>query len=434
MSLSRRDFTRLLALSGTATLMPGLAHGMTRERWGDAGITSAPLPRTPRDPDEAFWTQVRARFLVPPDVGFFNAANLCPMSLPVLEAIERHARTYEVTPSPEVRSGLMAGRETARAELARALRVTPEEIVITRNTTEGNNLVSSGLKLGPGDEVLVSEDNHPSNLAAWRRKAERFGFAVVAVATPARHPGAAGYVDLFRRAITPRTRVLAATWVSSNSGDLLPVAALCALARERGMLSLIDGAQAFGVLDVNLADVKPDFFTGSMHKWPCGPKEKGVLFISAGALDRIAPSVVGVYGGRVGASRTFEAMGQRDDASIAAVITALEFQRTIGRDVIERRARGLAQQLIAELRRLDGIQLWTDPDPAHSSSIVIFRPGTLDPQRLGRALAERDRIVVTTRGASGANPGLRVSPHFYNTARDLERFVAALSGYLKNGV
>src|SRR5207248_822457 len=111
---------------------------------------------------------------------------------------------------------------------------------------------------------------------------------------------------------------------SSNSGDLLPVAQLCKLARERGALSLVDSAQAFGVLDVDLSVVQPDFFTGSMHKWPCGPKEKGVLFVNRASQDRIAPTIYGVYGGAVGIARTLEAEGQRDDASIAAVVEALK--------------------------------------------------------------------------------------------------------------
>src|SRR5205814_5663630 len=136
----------------------------------------------------------------------------------------------EVNPAPEPRSKLLHAREDARTMLAEALRVTPEEIVLTRNTTEGNNFVSSGLTLGAGDEVLVSSDNHPSNLNAWRQKAKRFGFAVVEVAPPPAHPGPSGYVELFANAFTPRTRVLAVTYVSSNSGDLLPVADMCKLA------------------------------------------------------------------------------------------------------------------------------------------------------------------------------------------------------------
>ena len=432
-TLSRRDFTRLLALSGSAALLPGrlVPRGAALE---DPGFSSAPLPPTPVDPDEKFWQEVRARFLVPRDVGFFNAANLCPMSLPVLEAIEKNARTYEINPSPEVRSRLLAARETARGLIATALRVTPDEIVLTRNTTEGNNFVSSGLTLGPGDEVIVSADNHPSNLTAWRQKGARFGFTVVSVPAPASHPGADAYVDLFAKAFTARTRVLAVTYVSSNSGDVLPVARLCALARERGAFSLVDGAQAFGVLDVNLAEMQPDFFTGSMHKWPCGPKEKGVFYVRASAQSRIAPSVYGVYGGARGISRTFEAEGQRDDASIAAVVEALNFQGSIGRDVIERRARALAQRLMSGLSRLPGVKLWTDPAPDRSAAIVIFKPGALDPARLGAALTANEKIVVTTRGANGSNPGLRVSPHFFNTMEEIDRLVAAVEKYLRTGV
>jgi selenocysteine lyase/cysteine desulfurase len=435
-TLSRRSFARLLAISGSAALLPGraLAEGFERADDFDFDLAREPLPRTPAEPDEAFWRSVRGKFLVPRNVGFLNAANLCPMSLPVVQAIEKNIRTYELGPSPEARTKLMQQRETARKLLADALRVTPEEIVLTRNTTEGNNFVSSGLTLGAGDEVVVSTDNHPSNLNAWRQKARRFGFSVVEVAPPAAHPGTQGYVDLFTRAFTPRTKVLAVTYVSSNSGDMLPVAELCRVARERGVLSLIDGAQAFGVVDVNLGAMQPDFFTGSMHKWPCGPKEKGVLFVNRAVQDRIAPTIVGVYGGAVGISRTFEAEGQRDDAAIAAVVEALEFQRTIGRDVIERRARALAGHLMTELAKLDGVQLWTDPAPDRSAAIVIFKPGALDPRKLGDALAANEKIVVTTRAATGANPGLRVSPHFYNTMEDADRLIGAVRTYLKRGV
>ena len=131
------------------------AGTLSAERWPWADLAQGPLPPTPRAPDEKFWQEVRARFLVPKDVGFFNAANLCPMSLPVVEAIERNIRAYEVNPSPDVRATLLAAREDARKLIATALRVTPEEIVLTRNTTEGNNFVSSGLTLGPGDQGVL---------------------------------------------------------------------------------------------------------------------------------------------------------------------------------------------------------------------------------------------------------------------------------------
>ena len=435
-TLSRRDFARFLALTGSVSLLPTSAGAQGRSLFDACGITNAPLRPTPAEPDEAFWREVRAKFLIPRDVTFLNSANLCPASLPVVQAIEKNIRAYEAAPTPAVRSGLMQGREEARALLAAALRVTPEEIVLTRNTTEGNNFVSSGLTLGPGDEVVVSADNHPSNLAAWRQKGARFGFTVVTVAAPAMHPGAQGYLEIFAKAFTGKTRVLAMTHVSANSGDVLPVADLCRVAREHGVLSLVDGAQAFGVLDLDLGAMKPDFYTGSMHKWPCGPKEKGVFYVNSTVQDRILPSVYGVYGGAVGISRTFEAEGQRDDASIAAVVEALKFQGAIGRDVIAKRSQALAQHLMTELAKLDGVQLWTDPAPGCSAAIVVFKPGGLDPARLGTALTERDRIFVTTHAArpTEPRPGLRVAPHFYNTMEEVDRFVGAIRMYLKNGV
>jgi isopenicillin-N epimerase len=213
---------------------------------------------------------------------------------------------------------------------------------------------------------------------------------------------------------------------------MLPVAELCAFARDRGALSLVDGAQAFGVLDVDLSRIKPDFFTGSMHKWPCGPKEKGVLFVNKAVHDRITPTIYGVYGGAVGISRAFEAEGQRDDAAIAAVVDALKFQGGIGRAVIEQRARALAAHLMTSLQRLNGVKLWTDPTPDRSAAIVIFKPGNLDPRPLGESLAKNEKIVVTTRAANGTNPGLRAAPHFYNTMEDIDRFVGAIGKYVRN--
>jgi isopenicillin-N epimerase len=433
MPVSRRDFARLLALGGTSTLIGRSAFAAQANSLEEMGFTAAPLPRTPQAPDEKFWGEVRSRFLVPRDVGFMNAANLCPTSLPAIEAHERNLRRYEVNPSPEVRADLMKGREESRALLAAALRVTPEEIVITRNTTEGNNFISSGLVLGPGDEVIVWHDNHPSNLGAWNTKAKRFGFTVIDVPVPPSHPGTQGYVDLFAKAFTAKTKVLAISHVSSNSGDLLPAKELCAFARERGVISVVDGAQTFGVLDVDLGDMKPDFYTGSMHKWPCGPKEKGVFYVNKSMHEKIHPSVIGVYGGAVGISRQFEAEGQRDDASIAAVVEALKFQGSIGRAVIEKRSRALATRLVDELGKLPGVKMHTPTDPARRAAIVIFQAGSLDNRKLGAALAEKHKLVVTLRNGQD-RPGLRIAPHFYNTMDEIDRTVGVIKGYLASGV
>jgi isopenicillin-N epimerase len=423
MTVSRRDFARLLALTGSAAFLPELG----------GRFVSSPLPRTPAEPDEKFWKEVRARFLLPSDLAFLNAANLCPTSTAVVEALERNTRFLDANPSSASRARLAEGREESRRLLAKLLAVTPEEIVITRNTSEANNLVSSGLQLGAGDEVIVFSDNHPSNLNAWREKAKRFGFGVVEIPVVTPHPGPSAYLEAFAEATTARTRLVAVTHVTNTMGDLFPVAAICAQARARGVLSLVDGAQSFGVLNVNLGEMRPDFYTGSVHKWPCGPKETGLLFVSAAVHDRMHASVVSLYPGAVGISRRLEAYGQRDEAALATVGAAVAFQERIGRAAIERRVRELTLYLARELSRIDGVTLWTRMDADTSAAIVVFKPAGLEPRRVVAALYDRDRIACAAAGGP-TRPGVRLSPHLYNTMDEMSRVVEAVRKYVTKGL
>jgi selenocysteine lyase/cysteine desulfurase len=309
--------------------------------------------------------------------------------------------------------------------MAAYLRVTPDEIVITRNTSEGNNFVSSGLDLRAGDEVVILDDNHPSNHAAWREKAKRHGFTVTTLPQPNPHPGADFYIDAVRRAVGSRTKVVAFSHVSNTVGDLLPAKEICAIARERGALSLVDGAQTIGVLDIDLRDMAPDFYTGSAHKWPCGPLEAGVLFVDQRVQSRLWPSVISLYGGQTGISRTMEGLGQRDEPAILALGEAVEFHQRLGGRAIETRARALAAQLAEGLRAIEGITMWTSPHASRATSIVSFRPGALDPTPLAARLFDRHGIVCAVR-AGDDRGGLRFAPHIYNTRDEIELAVAAI--------
>ncbi|HET7292516.1 MAG TPA: aminotransferase class V-fold PLP-dependent enzyme [Vicinamibacteria bacterium] len=422
--LSRRDVVRLLGATAPALWLARPAVAEARP---------ASLPSAPAAPDERFWSSVREHFPMPKDLAVMNAANLCPSSLPVLDALDRATHEMDRQPSPAFREEMHEAKEVTRRLLAGFLRVSPEEIVLTRNTSESNNLVSSGLDLRAGDEVLLFSDNHPSNDDAWKEKARRFGYAVKAVPAVSPHPGAEYYVDAFTRALTARTRVLAFTHLTSTVGDLFPARELCRIARERGILTLVDGAQSFGLLDVNLREMDPDFYTGSAHKWPCGPKEAGVLFINRRSQERIWPSLYSAYPGATGISKTFESFGQRDEPAIRAFGEALQLQTRVGREAIERRGQELAQALMAGLSALDGVKLWTHADPARSAAVVSFDPGGLDPDKLALALYEKDRIVCAKRPGADRG-GIRLSPHFYNSHAEVERAVGAIKRYLATGV
>lgn len=427
--VSRRDFARLLALGGAAPFMtPGIA-------WPRPSALP-PLPVAPEPPpvlNEQFWQTVRDRFVMPSDLAVLNAANLCPSSAPVLETLYQTTKDMDRDPSFDNRVKLGEGRETTRKLLAEFLRVTPEEIVITRNTSESNNLVSSGLDLKAGDEVLISSDNHPSNNTAWKEKAKRFGFSVREVPTRSPHPGFEYYVESFSKAITSSTKVLAFTHLTSTVGDLFPAKELCRLAREHGILSLVDGAQTFGLMDVDLSEMQPDFYSGSAHKWPCGPKENGVLYINKSAQSKIWASIYSAYPGRVGVSKTFESFGQRDEPAMIAFGEALKLQTDVGRAAIEKRGRELTQALSDGLKRIDGVKIWTSPDPSRSVAVLSFQPGGLDVRKLSAALYQKDRIAAATRGGQD-RPGLRFSPHFYNTHREVERAVVAIRKYVAQGI
>jgi selenocysteine lyase/cysteine desulfurase len=425
-SVSRRDFARVFALGGSAALF-------THPAWAQNPPATVPFPANGAANGEAFWKAVRAQFVMPPDLAVMNAANLCPASGPVLKALTRETENVDRNPSPQNRARLSTAKEATRNALAEFLRVTPEEIVITRNTSESNNLVSNGLDLKAGDEVVIFSDNHPSNNQAWQEKAKRFGFSVSVVEQKNPHPGAEYYIDAFTRALTPRTKVLAFTHFTNTVGDLFPAKEICAAARERGVLTMLDGAQTFGLFDINVRDIDPDFYSGSAHKWPCGARECGVLFVNARAHDRIWPSSYSAYPGAVGVSRKLEAFGQRDEATMIAFAEALAFQTKVGRAAIEQRSKALTQQFLAGIKKIDGFRTFTSPLPERTGAVVTFVPGTLDMRKLVAALYEKDKVAVTTGGGAGRN-GIRVSPHFYNTSDEIDRLLGALARYQRSGI
>ena len=206
--VSRRNFARLFALGGSAALFSDPA-------WAQQAPAAGPLAIGGTSAGETFWTSVRAQFVVPPELAVMNAANLCPASRTALETLQRETQSVDRDPSPNNRARLYPEKENTRKALAEFLRVTPDEIIITRNTSESNNLVSNGLDLKAGDEVVVHADNHPSNLTAWNEKAKRFGFTVVTVDQKNPHPGMDYYVDAYARAITARTKIITFTHLSA---------------------------------------------------------------------------------------------------------------------------------------------------------------------------------------------------------------------------
>ena len=375
--------------------------------------------------EEAYWRLVKDQFPIRPGFTLMNAANLCPSPLVVSDAVAHYTRDIDADASFQNRSKYGEIYDNAVAALARYMGAGDDEIVITRNTTEGNNQVVNGLDLGPEDEVTLWDQNHPSNNMSWEMRSRRYGFKIRRVTTPPAPADQDNLFDPFLDSLTSRTRVLSFSHVSNISGVALPAKRLCAMARERGILTLIDGAQTFGAHQVNLRDIGCDFYTGSAHKWLMGPKEGGLLYIRRASVAHLWPSVVGMgWNEDLGGSERFASLGQRDDAMYAAMGRTVDFLEIIGNAAIEKRVRALATALKRGIRdRIPGAQFLTPLEESLSGGVVIFSLPGVDHEAAYQALYHEHDIGGALIGAER----LRLCPHIYNTMEEVERVVDVLA-------
>lgn len=411
---SRRKFLHQLAAGSlTAFTIPAL---------GSPG--PLPVAPGPEGGDEAYWEMVKKQFTVPDNLVMMNAANLCPSPYFINERVFSLTRELESNVSFQYRAAFAEHRAKAIAKLAQFTGVTKEETGITRNTSEANCIVVNGLDFKPGDEIITWEQNHPSNGAAWETRARRSGLVIRKVSVPASPKSAEELVAPFAKAITPKTRLIAFSHLSNLSGLVLPAKEICNLARSKGILTLVDGAQTLGFMELDLKDMGCDFFTASTHKWLMGPIENGMLYVKAEHLEKVWTGIVGgswKEGGKTVDEKLCN-LGQRIETTTSALPEALDFHLTIGRKTIEERVRALNTYLKAQIQsRIPQATFVTPLSPAMSGGIVIINLPGKDAKVVYRKLYDDHGIAAASTG------GVRLSPHIYNSIKDLDRVVDALS-------
>ena len=379
--------------------------------------------------DEAYWGLVKESFPLSPGLVLMNAANLCPSPFVVQEAVFEWTRDVDADASFQNRAKFSSLQEASREAVARHIGADVEEIALTRNTSEGNNTVVSGLDLTAGDEVILWDQNHPTNSTSWDEQASVEGFEVRRISTPPASESPGELIDAFRSAMTSRTKVLAFSHVSNATGVRIPAAELCGLARSRGILTLLDGAQSCGALNMDMHAIGCDFYTASSHKWLMGPKEAGILYVRAETIDRLRASDVGVGWSRAleGGARKYESLGQRDDACVAAIEKAVVFHERIGADVIEARLLEITRALKVGLKeRIPTVEFHTPMGDQTSSGVMVFRVPGADMSAAYQALYSDHRVAGAGRG--GEFDGIRLSPHIYNTLADVDYVIDAIAG------
>jgi selenocysteine lyase/cysteine desulfurase len=371
---------------------------------------------------------VARQFPLEPDLVYLNAANVCPASRPVMDRYWELLRDFHANPSFQNRDKYGALHERARTKVAKLLGVTPDEIAITRNTSEGSNIVVQGIDLEPGDEILITEHNHPSNREAWTVRAKRDRLIVRSLPVPVPATSADALAAAFEKAIGPRTRVIAITHVTNTVGLRYPAAQIAELAKRRGIWMHLDGAQTFGALDVDLRAIGCDSYSASAHKWAMGPLEAGVLYIRSDRIARLWPSIVTAgWSEELKGARKFEVFGQRDDPRRVAFDAAVDFLNLVGMKDVEARVLALAGHLKRRLAEIPGVQLRTNLEPELSGGVVKCKLVKVDTRRAYDTLWTKHRIAIAMT-ASGDAEGLRFCPHIYNSIDQLDRAAAAVRG------
>jgi len=247
------------------------------------GNLLAQLEKTPPLPDhslfdkneDAYWAEIRRQFLIPEDEIYLNNGTVGSSPAPVLRAIfDGYATTEKMDqqdPEDYPIWGYAAWNEF-RDPLAAFVGCNRDEIALLRNATEANSYIANGIDLKPGDEVLMTDQEHPGGVHPWNLKAKRYGVVVKKVTLPLPVKDPAQVLNLFNDAITPRTRVIFFSHITTVTGVVLPAKELSALARSKGILSAIDGAHVVGMMGLNVHDIGCDMYSSSPHKWLMGPK------------------------------------------------------------------------------------------------------------------------------------------------------------------
>jgi isopenicillin-N epimerase len=434
-NIDRRAFLGALAAS---TLAPDVLPGFPPSTL--AAQTPNSFAPQPQDSDASAFAAIRDRFLFPKEQIYGNTGTLGASPVEVLEAQIDCLRTVErdLAAWPDLHPDIqpMTGYGPLpefRAEVGRMLNAPFEDIAFVQNATMAMSFVANGLDLNPGDEILTTKEEHAGGISSWHLRARRHGLVVRELPLDAAiERGPDDVIRLFTDAITPKTRVIMFSHVTSTRGTRLPAKELCALAADHGAMSVVDGAQAVGQFVVDINAIGCDVYMTSSHKWLLAPKGTGILFVRRELQPKIWSTLVsdGFDDQTVGAFRLMH-FGTGNLASVYGLRAAVRFMSTLGIQRIERWDRFLSQRLRDGLRQIPSVRLLSSSDSRFASALIAFEVKGLGAQQLLSALW-RERIRVRTwadpiRAAQQLGEGVRFSAHYYVSPSDIDRVLTVVS-------
>jgi selenocysteine lyase/cysteine desulfurase len=419
MPTSRREFLRATAATAVAPMLAPAVLDALERRLEPFGRLSAAEAAA----DEAFWAEIRTVFPVPADYVNLENGYSSPQPAATFEAFQRHQAAINGGLSFYMRRRKDGDLAAVKRQLADLAGCPADEIVITRNTTESLGTVIHGLDLAPGDEAVMCNQDYGSMLEQFRQQSRRRGLRCVEVDLPLRPADDEEVVEVYARAITPRTRLLLVSHMVNITGQILPVRKIADMAHARGVEVIVDAAHSFAHVVYAVPDLGGDYLGASLHKWLCAPLGAGLLHVRKEKIAKVWP-LLGETSVPSDDIRKFERIGTHPSWTVLAIADAIRFHRMIGGERKEARLRFLQQYWTDRVRDVPKIYLNT-PGGTRACGIANVGLTGLTPAALAGALFDRFRIY-TVAIDTGPVKGTRVTPHLYTTAAELDRLVQAL--------
>ena len=395
--------------------------------------------RTPEQvaADEDFWREIQFAFTLDRTLINLNNGNSCPCPVVVREAWKRYDDWGNQ--SPVYHRGMTERNiETVRRKLAQEFGADPEEIAITRNSSESLQIAQNGIDLKAGDEVLTTEQDYGRMLTTWDQRVRRDKIKLTRVDFPAPTTGE-DLIGRLTRAITPQTKVMHFCHITNQSGQLFPVRQLADIARARGILTIVDGAHAGGHFPYKLSELGMDYYGVSLHKWLLAPMGTGLLYVRK---DRIGPTwpLQAAPATRDTDIRKFEEVGTQPIGPKAAIAEAIAFQQAIGIERKAARLRYLTMRWANALRGEKRIRIHSNLAEGQTWGLACVSIDGVDSAKLVQHMWDKHRIIVVSIGhdnpddAALSYRALRITPNIYTPLEEIDTFIDAMKGVLKNGL
>jgi selenocysteine lyase/cysteine desulfurase len=371
--------------------------------------------------DEDYWSFIKNEYTVSPNLLNLNNGGVCPQPKAVQDAHIRFYQYCNEAPSYYMWRVLDQGREALRSKLADLAGCDAEELAINRNATEGLNTIIFGLNLKAGDEVILTKQDYPNMINAWKQREKREGIKLVWLNFDLPQENDAYFVDKFVSAFTPKTKVVHITHLINWIGQVQPVRKIADEAHKRGIEVVVDGAHTFAHLDYKIPDLGCDYFATSLHKWLCAPFGSGLMYVKKEKIKDVwallsSPEPDGAD------IRKFESLGTRSFASEMAIGSAVDFHNGIGSARKFARLHYLQRYWTDKVRQMPGVTVHTPQNPQYSGAIALVSVEGMKPTEVDSALFTKAKIHTV--GIVWENiSGVRITPNVYTSLKDLDRLV-----------